>query len=567
MFREPGSAKDLPDLPDFADTQEGSAYVVDDDQTEGQYDLYIHSAKGRAWTIVNNWGGVPGPRGVKGDTGAVPVLESGTTDTGESGSPAEFRVEDMGLNKHGRPVHRIHAVLPQGIPGVRKGNVEVASEGLVAGRAYNFIPDNDDVPIGHFEEARTYWDGISGKPEITTRTYIDGADTALGERITAETVRATASETALDERIDSAKTSAETYTDRKLTGYLTEQETYSAIEERVRGELNDMGSVPTRADLPAVADDFDLYRIIDEDIDVYARNVESALAWKTLNFTIDMSRYETTAGAREKAQAALNSANAHTDEVGGELGGRVSALESGGMSVVVQAYGPVVQKALVFNVEKGGIFRGADVSVPVKVSSPSFSLISGIVSGIALSPDGLYLVVTGTYNPTFAFYKRSGSTYIKQPNPASLPGGGYNGCTFSPDGLYLAVAHDRSPCITICKREGDTLTKLPAPATLPTGSGRGVAFSPDGAYLAVALGGGSPFIAIYKREGDTFTKLDDPAVLPEGAGSGLGAAFSPDSALHIAVPYHLQARGRHVHKAGRPRHTSTGSKQRSGILS
>lgn len=80
VYREPGSTKDLPDLPVFSDSVAGTAYVVDDDAIDGQYDLYIHgSSTGEpetTWTIVNNWAGVPGPQGepgidgVDGDSGS-----------------------------------------------------------------------------------------------------------------------------------------------------------------------------------------------------------------------------------------------------------------------------------------------------------------------------------------------------------------------------------------------------------------------------------------------------------------------------------------------------------------
>jgi hypothetical protein len=53
-----------------------------------------------------------------------------------------------------------------------------------------------------------------------------------------------------------------------------------------------------------------------------------------------------------------------------------------------------------------------------------------------------------------------------------------------------------SPYITIYKRSGDTFTKLANPATLPTGTGYGCAFDPTGTYLAVAHSL-SPYITIY----------------------------------------------------------------------
>lgn len=56
-------------LPNFGITQTNDAYIVRD--TEGKYDLYIHAYGGVNWTIVNDWGGVPGPVGPQGAAGAT----------------------------------------------------------------------------------------------------------------------------------------------------------------------------------------------------------------------------------------------------------------------------------------------------------------------------------------------------------------------------------------------------------------------------------------------------------------------------------------------------------------
>lgn len=56
---------DLP-LPAFAETQEGNAYIVRD--TAKKYDFYMHNVGASDWVIIDDWGGVPGP---KGDTGNI----------------------------------------------------------------------------------------------------------------------------------------------------------------------------------------------------------------------------------------------------------------------------------------------------------------------------------------------------------------------------------------------------------------------------------------------------------------------------------------------------------------
>jgi len=167
-----------------------------------------------------------------------------------------------------------------------------------------------------------------------------------------------------------------------------------------------------------------------------------------------------------------------------------------------------------------------------KLANPA-TLPPNVGYGTAFSPDGTYLAVSHTTTPFITIYKRSGDTFTKVADPATLPAGTGNGTAFSPDGTYLAVSHNNSPFITIYKRSGDTFTKVANPATLPAGTGRGTAFSPDGTYLAVSHNN-SPFITIYKRSGDTFTKLANPATLP--AGTGLGTAFSPDG-TYLAVSH------------------------------
>ncbi len=69
IYREPGSSQPLPDLPPFEETEEGQGFVVDDDEHPDTLDLYFHSVGGTTWSIINNWGGVPGPQGPQGERG------------------------------------------------------------------------------------------------------------------------------------------------------------------------------------------------------------------------------------------------------------------------------------------------------------------------------------------------------------------------------------------------------------------------------------------------------------------------------------------------------------------
>lgn len=148
-----------------------------------------------------------------------------------------------------------------------------------------------------------------------------------------------------------------------------------------------------------------------------------------------------------------------------------------------------------------------------------------VVRDAAFSQDGVYLATASMNNsPYINIFKRSGDTFTKLANPATLPTGHSYGAAFDPTGTYLAVGHSASPYLTIYKRSGDTFTKLANPATLPTGSGSVLEFDVTGNYLAVSHSV-SPYLTVYSRSGDTFTKLADPATLPTG---GDGRALSID---------------------------------------
>lgn len=79
-------------LPNFAATQTNDAYIVQD--SEGSYDLYIHAYGGVNWTIVNDWGGIPGPAGPQGAAGATGPqgpqgIQGPKGDTGAQGPKGE----------------------------------------------------------------------------------------------------------------------------------------------------------------------------------------------------------------------------------------------------------------------------------------------------------------------------------------------------------------------------------------------------------------------------------------------------------------------------------------------
>lgn len=156
-------------------------------------------------------------------------------------------------------------------------------------------------------------------------------------------------------------------------------------------------------------------------------------------------------------------------------------------------------------------------SFPVILSTPG-SAPSGSHLSASWSSDDTYLAMGVSISPYIAIYKRSGDTFTKLSNPATLPPSAHansaDGVSFDSSDTYLATTSSTTPFVTIYKRSGDTFTKLSNPATLPPAAGTCCAFSPDTNYLVVGSTTTSPFLTIYERSGDTFTKLSDPATVP-----------------------------------------------------
>ena len=79
------------ELPDFATAEQGDAYTVINTSTSTTtYDLYYKAVDGSTWSVLPNWGGVPGPKGDKGDTGAQgnPGIQGEKGNTGATGKEA-----------------------------------------------------------------------------------------------------------------------------------------------------------------------------------------------------------------------------------------------------------------------------------------------------------------------------------------------------------------------------------------------------------------------------------------------------------------------------------------------
>lgn len=93
----------------------------------------------------------------------------------------------------------------------------------------------------------------------------------------------------------------------------------------------------------------------------------------------------------------------------------------------------------------------------------------------------------------------------------TLTGGASNfayGVAWNADGNYLAIAHDLTPFVSVYSRSGTTFTKLANPATLPTGSSVDADWSDDNQYLAIGHSN-SPFFTAYS------TGLPPPPDVPD----------------------------------------------------
>ncbi|UPK45774.1 phage tail protein [Paenibacillus pabuli] len=135
------------------------------------------------------------------------------------------------------------------------------------------------------------------------------------------------------------------------------------------------------------------------------------------------------------------------------------------------------------------------------------------VAVLAISSDDNYLVVSPSASPFYAFYKRSGDTFVKLPNPTILPSVGATSLRFSSDGVYLYVGLTTAPFLMVYKRSGDTFTKQADPNILPPDLASGIKISNDGIYVSVSCRS-TPYIIFYKRSGDTLIKLSDPMIMP-----------------------------------------------------
>lgn len=124
------------------------------------------------------------PQGDKGDTGKTPVLEIGSTTTGNPGTQASATLTANETTTSGNPKYLLSLTIPRGdkgLPGEGSGNVSASGSGLVSGKKYLFVPAGNNSTEGSFveytaptipEQVQPDWNAASGKGAILNKPTI-----------------------------------------------------------------------------------------------------------------------------------------------------------------------------------------------------------------------------------------------------------------------------------------------------------------------------------------------------------------------------------------------------------
>ena len=124
------------------------------------------------------------PQGDKGDTGKTPVLEIGSTTTGDPGTQASATLTANGTTTSGNPKYLLSLTIPRGdkgLPGEGSGNVSASGSGLVSGKKYLFVPAGNNSTEGSFveytaptipEQVQPDWNAARGKGAILNKPTI-----------------------------------------------------------------------------------------------------------------------------------------------------------------------------------------------------------------------------------------------------------------------------------------------------------------------------------------------------------------------------------------------------------
>lgn len=142
--------KGLLPLPAFIDSEEGTAYLVDDVEVEGQYDLYIHNFDSENWVIVNNWGGIPG-RGISNIYAVSHSEEDDETITNLNIVYTDGTVDENAIQIHaknganGQDGTVIESIFIQGPSTATQGTLTVAQVNTLGRNDENYIVFNNEI--------------------------------------------------------------------------------------------------------------------------------------------------------------------------------------------------------------------------------------------------------------------------------------------------------------------------------------------------------------------------------------------------------------------------------------
>lgn len=163
------------ELPAFSESQIADAYVVLN--TSGSivtYDLYYHAVDGTTWSVLPNWGGVPGPQGPQGATGATgatgPVGPQGEPGISGLTGKAIFSYDPVILSRDDSVIVKITCVPGVDAPEIELGTNTTWQLGLV-----NIINwKNDEIYISNDKVFGSYFVDIVGGKATVNSNYASG---------------------------------------------------------------------------------------------------------------------------------------------------------------------------------------------------------------------------------------------------------------------------------------------------------------------------------------------------------------------------------------------------------
>lgn len=152
-------------------------------------------------------------------------------------------------------------------------------------------------------------------------------------------------------------------------------------------------------------------------------------------------------------------------------------------------------------------------------TSPSHNITQVVTARI--NAQGTHIAITSLNSPFVRIWKiNQANDTVSVITPFTFTTGAVNDLAWSGDGNSLALAHNNTPFISVYDRSGDTFTRLNNPATLPTSNLSRIDFNPAGTQIVCATAVSNSNLIIYSKSGTTLTKEADPATNPTGGAAG-----------------------------------------------